>query len=109
MNFVCCLFSNCVAYALLNICCNACFNDRNIDNEIDKRLLENKLNNAIETYEKSDDIEETVFCPITQEEILNGEIIKKLPCGHKFSIGIKKWITQSNNCPICKANILNKP
>lgn len=73
-------------------------------NEIDHGIAFSKLQEVIETYEKEDDNE--VICPITQDLILEGETVKKLPCGHEFSIDINKWICEKNCCPVCRENIV---
>ena len=65
----------------------------------------NEMENLINTYELVS--QENIICPITQENILIGEDVKQLPCGHKFSIFIKDWLRLKNECPVCRENILN--
>ena len=74
-----------------------------------KNNLVNNINfddfdNVINTYEMVEG--ESIMCPITQENILLGENIEELPCGHKFSDSIYKWIKIKNECPVCRENIL---
>ncbi|XP_047312664.1 RING finger protein 11-like [Impatiens glandulifera] len=43
-------------------------------------------------------------CCICQEDYIHGEDICKLRCNHVYHIDcIKRWLTQKNFCPICKA------
>ena len=42
-------------------------------------------------------------CPITTTDFEEGEILKKLPCGHVYSSeGILMWFKESNKCPLCR-------
>ena len=107
MNILCCcIFGNCIGY-ILCCCVKLCCYRSNTSNTSNNNYLElvSNFDNVIETYEKTDD-EDSIICPITQEEILTGEIIKKLPCGHKYSSGISKWVLSNNSCPVCKQKII---
>ena len=64
-----------------------------------------EMDTIINTYQITE--EENIICPITQENILLGENVKELPCGHKFSESIYKWIRVKNECPVCRKNIIN--
>ena len=45
-------------------------------------------------------------CPICMELYVVRDEICILPCLHKFHDNcVKKWLRQSNNCPICKASL----
>ena len=102
--YFCILFSG----VLFCCCCirNSVRNRVRVDkNETDHGIAFSKLQEVIETYEKDDDDNE-VICPITQDFILEGEIVKKLPCGHKFSKDINKCICEKNCCPVCRENIV---
>ena len=102
MNILCCcIFGNCIGYIL---CCCVKLCRGNSGNSGNNNYVE-LVGSVIETYEKRDD-EDNIICPITQEEILTGEIIKKLPCGHKYSSGISKWVLCNNSCPVCKQKII---
>lgn len=64
-----------------------------------------EMDTVINTYDLIS--QENIICPITQENIGIGENVKELPCGHKFSNSIYKWIRTKNECPVCRKNILN--
>jgi len=35
-----------------------------------------------------------------------GEMLRQLPCGHKFHCGcVDKWLCQSKKCPLCVHNV----
>ena len=109
MNILCCcIFTNCIACICVKICrsryqYNNNHNHNNNNNNNNKYI---NLDSVIVTYEKTDDDDDTIVCPITQEEILKGEIIKKLPCGHKFSKGINNWVISNNFCPVCREKVI---
>lgn len=71
------------------------------DNVINRSDIED----AVESYEMKEG--EIIICPITQDEISNGEIVNELPCGHLFSNDIAKWINIKNICPVCREKIIN--
>ncbi|KRT79071.1 zinc finger protein [Oryctes borbonicus] len=42
-------------------------------------------------------------CPVCLEMHEIGEIVKKLPCKHRFhSACITSWLEKTNSCPICR-------
>ena len=46
---------------------------------------------------------EYTSCPITTDEFEDGEILKKLQCGHIFSSdALLSWFKESNKCPLCR-------
>ena len=48
-------------------------------------------------------------CPITTCDFEEGEILKKLPCGHVYSSeGILMWFKESNKCPLCRYELPHK-
>lgn len=55
----------------------------------------------------TDDILDPKYtCPICMEPYILREEICTLPCLHIFhDICVKKWLRQSNNCPICKVSL----
>lgn len=107
MNIIGCMFISCISALCLNLCCVGRHSENRQPENAD--LLEKKkkkmLDEVIETYEHTS-TEEMVICPITQDEILQGSIIKELPCGHKFSEGIDTWLVIKNRCPICRERVV---
>ena len=97
-----CMFLSCASYICINLCCRAFCKERPEDTE---NLINKKLDEVIESYEHTSP-EETFICPITQDEIELGTLIKELPCGHKFSESIDKWLTQENKCPVCREKVV---
>ena len=55
----------------------------------------------------ADDILDPKYtCPICKELYIIGEEICTLPCLHTFHDNcVKRWLRQSNNCPICKVSL----
>ncbi|GLJ36299.1 hypothetical protein SUGI_0728810 [Cryptomeria japonica] len=54
------------------------------------------------TVEIKDDCD-TGMCCIYQERMIEGDLAKKIACGHLYQGRcIIKWLTYSNFCPICK-------
>ena len=89
-------------YNVFVFCKNNCCRERKVKSVNGFNLdLMNELVNSYEMVE-----EENIICPITQENILIGDNIEELPCGHKFSDSIYKWIQIKNECPVCRENIL---
>mgnify|MGYP001389694897 CR=1 FL=1 len=92
------------------LCCCYCIKISNYnDNAVNlfrKRFKERMraINDVVRIYNKNDD--SILICPITQENIENGEVIKELPCGHKFSRLIDRWIYEENDCPICRESVI---
>ena len=108
MNIIGCMFVSCMSALCLNLCCRAYSETRQEENN---HLIENekerkeKIDEVIETYEHTSPAE-IVVCPITQDEILQGSLIKELPCGHKFSEDITKWLVIKNRCPVCREKVV---
>ena len=103
MNYLCCLFCTCMSYFLVNACCNRSFESSN--DLSSENLIKHNFDSVIETYKQND--EDVIICPITQEQILIGETVKKLPCGHKFSENVNKWIYSNDWCPVCRKKIMD--
>lgn len=80
---------------------NNCYRERKIKSFNGNNL--DSMKDMINTYEMIE--EENIICPITQENILVGDNIEELPCGHRFSDSIYKWIQIKNECPVCRENI----
>ena len=102
MNIFGCVFLSCLSALCLNMCCRACSQKKP---EETANLIEKKLDEVIDTYEHTS-TEETIICPITQDKVELGTIIKELPCGHKFSEDIDKWLSQKNRCPVCRGKVI---
>jgi hypothetical protein len=52
---------------------------------------------------------EYTSCPITTDEFEDGEILKKIGCGHIFSSdAILVWFKESNKCPLCRYELPSK-
>ena len=96
------ILTGCITALCLRFCCFVCINGNQEDKE---SLIQHKMDEIIESYELTCP-QESVVCPITQEQIEIGSIIKELPCGHKFSEGIDKWVSLKNRCPICRQKII---
>ena len=102
INIVECMFVSCVSYICINLCCRVFCKERPDDRET---LIQTKLDEVIDSYEHTSS-EESLICPITQDEIELGTLIKELPCGHKFSESIDKWVSQKNLCPVCREKVI---
>ena len=87
---------------------HCCIRERNNNRLHNMDRLNNinmdRFHNVINSYEMLE--EENIICPITQETILLGDNIEELPCGHKFSDSIYKWVKIKNECPVCRENII---
>ena len=81
---------------------HCCIRERN-NNRLNNINMD-RFHNVINSYEMIE--EENIICPITQESILLGDNIEELPCGHKFSNSIYKWVKIKNECPVCRENII---
>lgn len=57
-------------------------------------------------YEGNTDTE-PIQCAITQQDIVSGMEVRRLPCGHIFtSQSIEEWITRRNSqCPVCRNRV----
>ena len=109
MNVVCCFISNLLIYCCYYTCkciIKTC-NEQDEDNQESTQLMNIKFDKVINTYVKNEDNEEDIFCPITQEKILDGEIVRELQCGHKFSESLNEWIYSNNECPICREKVID--
>ena len=43
------------------------------------------------------------ICTISQEEIISGDEVVELNCGHYFKKQfVVKWLEQNNECPLCR-------
>lgn len=52
---------------------------------------------------------EYTSCPITTDEFEDGEILKKIGCGHIFSgDALLAWFKESNKCPLCRYELPSK-
>lgn len=52
---------------------------------------------------------EYTSCPITTDDFEDGEILKKLQCGHIFSNdALLAWFKESNKCPLCRYELPSK-
>ena len=46
------------------------------------------------------------ICPISQEEIIPGDEVIELKCGHVFKKELAMiWLEHNNVCPLCRKNI----
>jgi hypothetical protein len=51
------------------------------------------------------EIKET-HCPISLEELKEGDLLIELPCTHIFlETNIKSWINEKTSCPVCRHNL----
>lgn len=54
-------------------------------------------------------MEEELTCSVCLEQVVDGEIVRTLPCVHQFhSACIDQWLRQQATCPVCKFR-LNGP
>ena len=45
-------------------------------------------------------------CPISLEELKEGDLLIELPCNHIFlETNIKSWIKEKPSCPVCRYNL----
>ncbi len=52
-------------------------------------------------------VDENALCVICQDDHQPGDVIKSLPCGHKFhSKCIDEWLHRSGSCPMCNQNVI---
>ena len=106
MNIIGCMFVSCISALCLNLCCRACSETTQEENaHLIQKKIEKKLDEVIETYQHIS-TEEMIVCPITQDEIPQGSLIKELPCGHKFSEDINTWLVIKNRCPVCREEVV---
>ena len=74
---------------------------------LDPNLL--KRNNTEEEIENNTKFytaeTELGICTISQENILKGEEVRELNCGHYFKKDyIDIWLSENNVCPMCRKN-----
>lgn len=60
-----------------------------------------------DTENDNETSEETNMCTICRNELLNGEVVRKInSCGHKFHIEcIDRWFEEHNQCPTCRHDL----
>jgi len=70
-----------------------------VDSISEKRLVDleaGKQTNMV-------DPEEELTCSVCLEQVLDGEMVRTLPCLHQFhSACIDQWLRQQGTCPVCK-------
>jgi E3 ubiquitin-protein ligase SDIR1 len=50
--------------------------------------------------------EESKECVICMEPFCEGDVLRTLPCLHRFHVGcIDRWFAQQGSCPICKLRL----
>ncbi|XP_024396562.1 E3 ubiquitin-protein ligase SDIR1 isoform X1 [Physcomitrium patens] len=55
---------------------------------------------------KQNVVEEELTCSVCLEQVVDGEIIRTLPCVHQFHAAcIDQWLKQQATCPVCKFRI----
>ena len=65
--------------------------------------------NQIETVKFDIDYSKFFQCGICMDSFFDGEMVKKLPCGHIYHKDcLSQWIQTKNNCPFCDKIILHK-
>lgn len=58
---------------------------------------------------KGSDCEED-DCPVCIDRFISGQIVVILPCEHKFHRDcLNPWLEAHNHCPLCRANVSDKP
>mmetsp|Transcript_2465 Transcript_2465/g.5710 ORF Transcript_2465/g.5710 Transcript_2465/m.5710 type:complete len:139 (-) Transcript_2465:36-452(-) len=57
---------------------------------------------ALPSYPLEELEKDAAPCTICQEAFAIGDMLKELPCQHRFHQGcIEKWLGVSTNCPVC--------
>jgi hypothetical protein len=65
--------------------------------------------NQIETVKFDIDYSKFFQCGICMDSFYDGEMVKKLPCGHIYHKDcLNQWILTKNNCPFCDKIIFHK-
>ena len=89
-----------------------------VDNMTYEELLalEDKIGYVNKGFKKEDinkiksekyNLNDNINCVICQEDIKNGDDVKKLSCNHIFHIKcIDTWLLKEKNCPFCKEEII---
>mgnify|MGYP001229169245 CR=1 FL=1 len=82
------------------------FGERHILN-LDVNTSNNNLNQRISKNTKSYVCNSNIgICPISQEEIIPGDEVIELKCGHVFKKELAMiWLEHNNVCPLCRKNI----
>ena len=84
------------------------FNEKSKFKQIVSEEGLNQLEDVVYKVDNSGDFEYK-SCPITTCDFEEGEILKKLPCGHVYnSEGILMWFKESNKCPLCRYEMPSK-
>lgn len=62
----------------------------------------------VRTLKKGDnELETEEVCSICIEDFVAGDVIRELPCTHKFhKTCVDPWLISKHNCPNCKINVL---
>lgn len=51
-----------------------------------------------------------VSCAICLEEYAAGDLIRRLPCGHRLHRAcLDPWLLQADTCPLCKRAVIIPP
>ena len=65
--------------------------------------------NQIETVKFDIDYSKFFQCGICMDSFYDGEMVKKLPCGHIYHKDcLSQWMQNNNKCPFCDKLILHK-
>ncbi|KAL2630535.1 hypothetical protein R1flu_015221 [Riccia fluitans] len=52
--------------------------------------------------------DEELTCTVCLEQVVDGELVRSLPCLHQFHAGcIDQWLRQQATCPVCKFRLTN--
>ena len=56
--------------------------------------------------QKNKDDDNVVRCPICLEDVVSGQVMRLLPCAHRFHRDcIDSWLQQKASCPICLGSL----
>ena len=69
-----------------------------------KKVLSSEGRSKLLSKKYSKSLPHGGFCPITQLEFTEGDIITCLPCGHYFDpASINRWVSSTSaSCPVCR-------
>jgi len=74
-----------------------------LDNFVVKKGMTEKEMEQIPMDVHLNEFDGAASCSVCISDLESGEIIRKLPCGHRFHRGcIDTWLEQNITCPICK-------